>query len=228
MADTYHGDGSKLFSPIVTIDGMPATGKTEIIKALVENSSKRGDDFKVKVVSNDDDDVLLGRYHTNPGKYAKLLHFSRLSKCLLAMQKAKLASTANECDLIVLERSLYGNRVAFEVDLHRKLVSEETAAHYQEKFAEALVASGHPHYYFLLSDYNMTQAVERAQATANVFDAAYFTQCILTQTRLFETIDPAFPVIHHFVLNVATNMYYLNETIKKIESLAKYHHTADV
>jgi hypothetical protein len=214
MADTDNSTSV----PIVTIDGMPATGKTKLIDALKTHAV-----IKVKVIERDDP-VLLSNYYSNPGKYAKDLHFSRLDTTVIAMKQAKVDATFKQYDLVILERSLHGNKAAFELDWQLGRIDEHHRDPYNEKFDTALREVGHPHYYFLLSDYDMrfiSTRVEASYINSVHFNSNYFTQYLITQTRVFEDTRITSPIIHHFVLNVDTHQYYLNDTIKKIQSLAR-------
>ncbi len=202
----------------------PRLGRRRLSQLYRKDPIKADSNFKVKVISNQNDSDLLNKYYSNPRKYAKALHFSRIDTSLQEMKEAKAASEMRQCDLIILERSLHGNKVAFDLDARTGIVDTAYQPLYEERFNSALQEAGHPNYYFLLSDFNLTHIEKRAEATQmdlKQFDSSYFTQYILAQTRVFETIHPQSPIIHHFVLDVASNILYLNETIKKLQSLAK-------
>lgn len=204
--------------PIVTLDGMPATGKTEIIEALKKHST-----IRIKVISDHTDPRVLNNYYLYPEDYAIMFHTDRLRATASAMADARTASVSGKYDLVVLERSLYGCQVAFELDFHSGFIDEKHRSRYMDRFATAIYMSKHPDYYFLLSDYNLnaiTQRIKTTRMNPKHFDAGYFTQYLLTQTRIFESQVPQNSIVHHLVLNVSTNCLYLNDTIKKIQSLA--------
>lgn len=225
MADTQQSP-----TPIITIDGMPASGKTEIITALRNKCLKNETSFRIIEIPDRTDSQLFKKYYSNPRKYAKVFHYSRLDSSIEEMREAREKSEKRQFDLVLMERSLHGNRVSFELDVRMGYIDSKYRAHYDKKFNAALKEVGHPKYYFLLSDFNLQNAIQRAeeiQIDTNHFNVTYFTQYILEQARVFETLPPEFPIIHHFVLNVPTNILYLNDTVMKLQSLAKLKHTED-